>query len=745
MIRLAKYLKPYLGMILLAIVLLFAQANLDLALPDYLSRIVDVGIQQSGVENAVPAALRQSTMDKILLLTSAQNQEAVLEVYTLVDQDSPQYQTLSQHYPLLEDEPIYVLEDVDHAGIERLNPVMAKAILAVSAIEQVMSDPSRIADLAGGLPLDPGMITPGTDLFALLSQQPVAQRERVVDAISQHLEALGASAIVQAAAGPIVAEYEALGIDTAQLRSDYIIRAGGAMLLLTLLAGGCTVAVGYLAAKVAASVARDIRRELFRKVESFSHAEFDSFSTASLITRTTNDVMQIQRVVMMMRLAFFAPLMGVGGIIRAIGKAESLWWLIGVAVLTLVSLVLTIASAALPKFKAMQRLIDRLNLVAREGLSGMMVVRAFNRQPREEQRFDKVNLELTDVSLFVHRVMVVMMPFMMLVMNGLGIAILWVGGQQVAQSSIQVGDIMAFIQYAMHIVMSFLMLTMLFVFLPRAAVSADRVAEVLDTEPSIRDPEQPLQFPPEPRGRIEFRGVSFRYPNAPEEVLHDITLTAHPGEAIGIIGPTGCGKSTLVNLIPRFYDVTEGELLVDGVDVRRVTQRDLRDRIGYIPQVGTLFSGTIGSNLLYADEDASKESIREALDVAQASEFVFDSPEGLEAPIAQRGDNVSGGQKQRLSIARALVKKPPIYIFDDSFSALDFKTELALRQALNEGTAHSTALFVTQRVSTVKSADRIIVLDEGRICGKGTHDELMDTCPCYREIALSQMSAEELA
>ncbi len=750
MIRLAKYLKPYFKMILLAIVLLFAQANFDLALPDYLSRIVNVGIQQGGVENAVPAAIRQSQMDKLFIFMSAEEKADVLDAYTLVDRDAPDYDRLVQDYPTLQEEPVYVLNEMSETEIERLNPVMGQALLAVSSIEQVMANPAMAArmfeEMGGEFEFDPSMIPEGMDIFTLLERMPADRLEQLTGVINQRFGGLGDSMIVQAAVGAVQAEYEALGMDTDQMQNNYILRIGGMMLLLTLLSGVCIVSVGYLASRTAAGVARDLRRDVFRQVESFSSAEFSSFSTASLITRSTNDITQVQMLVMIMvRLVFYAPIMGVGGVIRAVGKGGSMWWIIAVAVMALIGLILTVISVALPKFKMIQKLIDRINLVARENLSGMMVIRAFNMQDFEETRFDQANQDLTSVSLFINRLMVIIMPLMMLIMNGLSIAIIWVGAHQVAESSMQVGDMMAFIQYAMQIVMSFLMLTMLFIFLPRASVSADRIADVIETEPRIRDPEHPMTFSGSTRGLIEFRDVSFRYPDALSDVLHDITFTAQPGQTTAFIGSTGCGKSTLVNLIPRFYDVTEGTVCVDGRDVRQVRQHDLRERIGYIPQTGTLFSGTIESNLRYADEDASDKALREAVDIAQASEFIFAKPEGLDAEISQGGTNVSGGQKQRLSIARALVKQPPIYIFDDSFSALDFRTDRALREALKEKTGDSTVLIVTQRVSTVKNAEQIIVLEKGRIVGKGTHQELMATCETYREIALSQLSMEELA
>jgi ATP-binding cassette, subfamily B, multidrug efflux pump len=746
MLRLAKYLKPYTTMLLLAIVLLFAQANFDLALPDYLSRIVNFGIQQSGVENAVPVAIRQSEMDRVVIFMSAADKASVLKDYTLVDKNSADYATYVKQYPALANQPVYVLNKIDQAEIDRLNPVMAKGILAVSTIEQVMADPAKAAQMGSKLGFDISKIPPGTDIFALLGKLPATQLAQMTDAVNKQFEILGDKMVVQAAIAPVKAEYEALGMDTAKLQNSYMMRVGGIMLLLTLLSGLCTITVGYLSAKIAAGSARDIRRDVFENVENFSSAEFNKFSTASLITRSTNDITQIQMVVaMMVRMVFYAPILGIGGVIRVLGKDSSMWWLIAVAVLVLISLILTVFTIALPKFKIIQKLVDRLNLVARENLSGMMVIRAFNMQPFEENRFDKANLDLTAVSLFINRLMVVMMPVMMLIMNGLSISIIWIGSHQVAQANMQVGDMIAFMQYAMQIVMSFLFLSMLFIILPRASVSADRIAEVLDTELTINDPEEPKRLPASFKGNIEFRNVSFRYPGADEDVLHNISFTARPAQTTAFIGSTGSGKSTIINLFPRFYDVTEGAILVDGVDIREITQHDLREKIGYVPQKGVLFSGTIESNLRYADENATTDMLDSAIDIAQVTEYVNSKPEGIEAEISQGGINVSGGQKQRLSIARAVVKKPPIYIFDDSFSALDFKTEAALRKALKEQTGESTVLVVTQRVSTIMNAEQIIVLEEGKIVGKGTHQELMETCETYREIALSQLSLEELS
>lgn len=746
MLRLTKYLKPYALLIILSLALLFVQANANLALPDYLSQIVNNGIQQGGVESAVPKAIRQSEMERLFIFMSAEEKALVLEEYLLVEPTSSDADLYLEEYPTLAIEPIFVLKEIDQAGADLLKPIMGKALVVVSGIEQMIEDPSKAPPIGEGLDFDPSQIPPGMDVFELLGMMPAEQLSEMSTRINEMFAALGDNMINQMAVSAVKIEYEALGMDTGKLQTDYIVRTGGIMLLISLLGGAATIAVGFLASRTAAGAARDIRREVFKKVASFSSSEFDLFSTASLITRSTNDVTQVQLVIfMLMRMVLFAPILGVGGIIRAIDKSANMWWLIALAVVVLLGLILTVFSVSLPKFKIMQSLIDRLNLVTRENLSGMMVIRAFNKQEDELKRFDKANRDLTDTSLFVARVMVTMMPVMMLLMNGLSVGIIWVGSHQVAEANIQVGDMMAFLQYAMQIVFAFLMMSMMFIFLPRAAVSGGRIADVLETETVIKDPEDSQQFSDPFVSQIEFRDVSFRYPGALDDVLHDISFTARPGETTAIIGSTGCGKSTVINLIPRFYDVTEGAIYLDGTDIREVSQSDLRDKIGYVPQKGMLFSGTIESNLLYADENASLETLKETADVAQASEFIYAAPEGFAAEIAQGGSNVSGGQKQRLAIARALVKRPPIYIFDDSFSALDFKTDSALRRALKEKTGDSTVLIVTQRVATVKNADQIIVLDEGRVVGKGKHRDLMESCETYREIALSQLSEEELA
>lgn len=746
MIRLAKYLKPYLLLLVLAIGLLYVQADANLALPDYFSRIVNVGIQQQGVENAVPAAMRAITMDRLVLFLESEAADRVRAAYTLVDDTSPDYAALLATYPTLAGDPVWVRRDLDTAGVDAVNADMAKAWMVVGGIQRAMENPQAAATMSGTAGFDLSKLPPGTDPFALLKKLPPLTRYRMLKSIEEKFAAMGSGTVVQAAAPTVLAEYVALGADTQALRLAYMLRTGGMMLLLTLVAAATAILTSLIAARVAAGLGRDLRAAVFERVESFSSAEFDRFSTASLITRTTNDIMQVQMVaIMMVTMIFYAPIIGVGGVIRALRASSSMWWLIAAAVGVLLVMVLVVYRVAVPKFKTIQKLMDRLNLVSRESLSGMMVIRAFNRQAYEEQRFDRANADLTSTMLFVNRVMVVLFPFMMLLMNGLMIGIIWVGAHQVDSSSLQVGDMMAFMQYAMQIVMAFLMLSMMFIMLPRAAVSAGRVADVLDTHSSIRDPSSPRAFPEPFSPTVEFRGVSFRYPHAEEDVLHDVSFTARPGETTAIIGATGAGKSTIVNLVPRFYDVTTGAVLVGGVDVREVGQHELRAKIGYVPQKATLFSGTVASNLRYADEEADDERLASSVEIAQASEFVKSLAEGMDAPIAQGGTNVSGGQKQRLSIARALVKRPPIYIFDDSFSNLDFKTDANLRRALRSATVWSTVLIVTQRVATVMNADRIVVLDEGRVVGQGTHRELMQRCATYREIATSQLSEEELA
>jgi len=745
MLRLLKYLKPYVLYVIAAILLLFVMANADLALPDYLSRIVNVGIQQNGIDSVIPQYIRKSQLDNMMLFFDDQESAVVSDAYGLVDETSPEYDELVQTIPALASEPVYVLQDLTNDELDTLEPVMSRGLLILYGIQQIIDNPERASQMLGDLPFEPAQIPEGMDIFSVLRMAP-ERLDTIRQGITEQFQSMPDTLLTQLTSEAIREEYQNMGIELGTIQTNYILRTGGVMVLLSILSGVANVSVSFLAARTSASVARDIRKDVFTKVESFSSQEYNKFSTASLITRATNDITQIQQVVfLVMRLAFFAPIMGIGGVIRAVDKSPNMWWIIALAVVILMLLIAIVFKISVPKFTIIQKLIDRLNLVTRENLSGMMVIRAFNKQDFEEQRFDTANKDLADVTLFINRIMATMMPVIMLIMNGLSVLIIWVGAQQIAASTLQVGDMMAFLQYSMQIMFAFLMLSMLFIFLPRAFVSGDRISEVLETENVIRDPQDPKQLPSQFSGKVEFRDVYFRYPDAEEDVLQDISFTAPPGQVTAIIGSTGCGKSTVVNLVPRFFDVYKGAVLVDDIDVRDVRQHDLREKIGYTPQKGVLFSGTVESNLRLADEDASEPTLRESIEIAQAADFIFDNPEGLEAPISQGGANVSGGQKQRLSIARSLVKKPPIFIFDDTFSALDFKTDAALRKALKDKTGESTVLLVTQRVATVMSADQIIVLDNGKIVGKGTHQTLMKTCQTYQEIATSQLSKEELA
>lgn len=749
MFRLVKYLKPFIAIILIAIALLFIQALCDLALPDYMSNIVNNGIQQSGIINAVPEAIRQSRMDKLTIFMDEADKSEVLSNYTLIDGNSPDYSRYLKIYPALEKEAVYKLNKIDKNEEAKINPVLGKAFIAVSVVEQLIKDPQAAASAGMEIGFDLSKLPADISteqVFAVLSDLPSETRLKMLAKLDEKFAVLGDSMINQTAISEVKKEYAELGMDVGSIQNRYIWRTGFFMLLLSLLSAASTIGVGYFSARTAAGLSRNLRKKVFDKVSGFSNTEFDKFSTASLITRSTNDITQIQMlVIMLIRMVFFAPILGIGGTIRALNKSVSMSWIIALAVIILIGIVILIFSIAMPKFKKIQGLVDRLNLVTRENLSGMMVIRAFNMQKFEEDRFDKANTELTDTSLFINRLMVVMMPIMMLLMNGLGLLIIWVGAHQVQQFAMQVGDIMAFMQYAMIIVSSFLMLSMMFIMLPRASVSAARVADVLETKTVINDPENPKQFSKESSGEVKFKNVSFRYPGAEADVLHNINFNAKPGQITAIIGSTGSGKSTLVNLIPRFYDVTQGSIFIDEIDIRNVTQHDLREKIGYIPQKSMLFSGTIESNLLYANENASQEQLEKAVEAAQVLDFIKEKPEGFKSMISQKGSNISGGQNQRLSIARALVKRPDIYIFDDCFSALDFKTDAALRRALKSYASGSTVIIVAQRIGTVMNADQILVIDSGIITGKGKHKELMESCEIYRDIALSQFSREELA
>lgn len=732
--KLLQYLKPFAGAIAAAVALVFLQAMCDLKLPDYMSDMVNVGIQQGGITDPVPEQTSPETMDRLLLFFTEEEE-------ALLNQDYRQEGSLWTRTGKL-----------SAPDRETLSAAFTRAFAAVGSIETLSKDPDSLKALLAQLPAAPENAAGAEaalsgDLFSLLGAMPREQRLEIAAKVAEQYDSAGENMSGQAAVAFLKAEYESLGVDTAAIQRSYILKTGLKMLAVALLAAACTVTVCFLSARVGAGLGRDLRSAVYGRVTDFSSAEFDKFSTSSLITRTTNDISQVQMlVVMAIRMMAYAPVMGIGGIIYALRKSVSMSWIIALGVVVLLSLVGSITAVVMPRFKKMQSLIDRLNQVARENLSGMMVIRAYNTQDFEEQRFDKANRDLAGNTLFVNRVMSAMMPVMMLLMNLMTLLIIWVGAHQVEQAAMQVGDMMAYMQYAMQIVMSFIMVTMMFIMVPRAAVSGDRIAEVLETRPGILDPESPKSpsSGPAPRGTVEFRDVSFRYPGAEEDALEHITFTARPGETTAFIGSTGAGKSTLVNLIPRFYDVTSGQVLVNGIDVREMTQHDLRQEIGYVPQKGTLFSGTIESNLTYGSPSAAEDQVRRSAEIAQAADFIAEKPEQYGAPIAQGGSNVSGGQKQRLSIARALVKNAPIYIFDDSFSALDFKTDARLRKALQENTADAAILLVAQRVGTIRHAAQIIVLEEGRIAGKGTHEELMESCEVYREIAYSQLSKEEL-
>jgi len=740
MLKLIKPLKPYILLILVIFILLYAQAMADLSLPGYMADIVNVGIQQNGIDNSVPRVIESDEYDKLSLFMKDEEKARVNSDYVLLERQTlseSDYKEYLEEYPALVDFPIYELTAETKEEINKLDSIFSTVIPIVAGIEQ------RGLGAYG----DTGIEIPeGVDPFTLLSQLPAEQLLKIRETATGFIETLQGDLKEQATVAYIVARYDAIGLDTGSVQTGYILRVGLLMLLITLGSAAASVAVGFLSARIAAGMGRDVRRQLFEKVESFSSVEFDKLSTASLITRSTNDITQIQMMmVMLFRVVFYAPILGVGGVIKVIGADQSMLWIIAAAVGLVLSMMIVMMIIAVPKFKTIQTFVDKLNLVTREMLSGLMVVRAFNAQKHEEKRFDIANVDLTKVNLFINRVLVFLMPALMLIMNGVMLLIVWVGAQQIDAGSIQVGDIMAFMQYAMQIIMAFLMVSIVFIMLPRAIVSAGRISEVLETDPVITDPKQPQDLLPEKKGVVEFRDVSFRYPSAEDDVLKHITFTAMPGQTTAFIGSTGSGKSTLVNLIPRFYDVTEGEIFVDGVDVREARQHDLRDKIGYVPQKAVLFSGTVESNIRYANEDASDEEVTKYIRTAQAEDFIKSKENSRSLDIAQGGSNLSGGQKQRLAIARALAKRPEIYIFDDSLSALDYRTDRALRRALKKETSDATVLIVTQRVSTVMSADQILVLDDGEVAGIGTHNQLMKDCEVYQEIATSQLSAEELA
>ena len=737
MTKIFKYLKKYSGTVIVIIMLLLVQALSDLTLPQYTSKIVDVGIQQGGIESPVPKVIRTSEMDKLFLFVTKEDKDIVLENYNSLENASLSKEGIQG------EEPVYELKD--DADIKELSSILSKPMIVVSGLESDSDEAKAMKEkMMKNMP--PQMTAGGdVDMFKVFSMMPESEFGKIKDSINEEFNKLPEMMTSQAAISYVKAEYDSLGIDTGKLQNNYIIFAGIKMLGIALISVFAMITVTFLASRVAASVGRGLRGSVFNKVMSFSNAEMDKFSTASLITRSTNDIQQVQMlIVMLLRIVFYAPIMGVGGIIKVLNTNTSMTWIIAVAVVAIMIIIGFLFAVVMPKFKIVQKLIDRVNLVTREILTGIPVIRAFSTQKYEEKRFDKANNDLTKTNIFVNRVMSCMMPMMMLIMNGISILIVWNGAHSINDGTMQVGDMMAFIQYTIQIIMSFLMISIVSIMLPRAAVSLDRIDEVITTDPVINDPKETENFDENKKGFVEFRNVSFRYPNADEDVLSNITFTAKPGETTAFIGSTGSGKSTLINLIPRFFDVTQGEVLVDGVDIRKVSQHDLREKIGYVPQKGVLFSGTINSNLKYGKEDATEEEVIKAARIAQATDFISAKEEGFDSEIAQGGTNVSGGQKQRLSIARAIAKDPEIYIFDDSFSALDFKTDSTLRKALKEEINDSTILIVAQRISTILHAEQIIVLDEGNVVGMGTHKELLKNCEVYKQIALSQLSKEEL-
>ena len=720
MLKLMKYLKKSVGSIVLIIGLLFLQAYCDLSLPDCTSKIINVGIQQKGIEDGVPEKIRESSLENLQLFMSQEDKTEISNAYK-------------------QEDGIYVLhDDITKEERENLNEIFCKPMLMLSGFSSDSEESQEMRSQMG--------IPEGADPAEVMAQLPPEALAGMTEEMNEKLKDMPESILTQAAVSFVYEEYEDMGEDVDAIQMKYLLISGGKMLFMALIIMMAAISVTFLSARVAASLGHDLRNSIYRKVMSFSSREYHKFSTASLITRSTNDVQQVQMVMaMMFRIVLYAPILGIGGVIRVLQTDASMTWILGVAVVLILAVIILLFMIAMPKFTKLQTLIDKLNLVSREILTGIPVIRAFSREKHEEERFEEANKTLTKTNLFVNRCMTFMMPVMMLIMNGVSVLIIYSGSHAVDNGTMQVGNVMAFIQYAMQIIMSFLMITAMSIMLPRANVAALRIDEILKTEVSIKDPENPEHPKKEAAGTVEFNHVSFAYPEAGENVLTDIHFKAKKGETVAIIGSTGSGKSTLVNLIPRFYDVTEGSVSVDGVDVRDMSQKELRDCIGYVPQKGVLFSGTIDSNIRYGKTDISEEEVKTAARIAQAQDFIEEKPQAYHSPIAQGGTNVSGGQKQRLSIARAIAKKPEIFIFDDSFSALDFKTDSRLRSALKEHTKDATTIIVAQRISTILHADRIIVLDDGHMAGMGTHAELMKNCEVYRQIAMSQLSEEELA
>lgn len=720
MFKMFHYMKERWHYMVMIIVLLFIQAFCDLSLPDYTSKIINVGIQQKGVEDGVPETIRAEAMDKLLLFLEQKEAKRVLDAYENKD-------------------GIYELQDVTEEEREKLNQILGIPELIVTGLSDGKSEETKKIKEQMNLPQE-------ADLFQVFQSMPGEQLQAMTDEFQKELEEMPDSIITQSAVLFVEQEYKAQDIDMDKLQMKYILISGVKMMGLAFLAMAAAIAVTFLSARVAAVLGRNLRNSIYRKVISFSGKELNQFSTASLITRSTNDVQQVQMLfTLLFRIVLYAPILGIGGVYKVFQTDASMTWILALAVVVIMLFVALLFRIAMPKFTKLQFLIDELNLVSREILTGVPVVRAFSREKHEEERFEEANARLTKTNLFVNRCMTFMMPVMMLLMNGVTVLIVWNGAHAVNDGSMQVGNMMAFMQYAMQIIMAFLMITMMSIMIPRANVAAKRINEVMETQVSIQDSQEVQPVQENRKGQIVFEHVGFAYPGADEETLHDIDFTANKGETIAFIGSTGSGKSTLVNLIPRFFDVTKGRILVDGVDIRNLKLHDLRERIGYVPQKAVLFSGTIDSNIRYGKEEATEAEVKKAAQIAQAWEFIEEKEDGVNSSIAQGGTNVSGGQKQRLSIARAIAKEPEIYIFDDSFSALDYKTDVVLRRALKQETKDATTLIVAQRISTILHADKILVLDEGRVVGQGTHKELLKSCQVYRQIAMSQLSEEELA
>ena len=733
--KLFQFLKPYAPRVLLILCVLVVQAYCDLSLPTYTSNIVNVGIQQSGIDEEIPENISEEEMNRLLLFVSEDDRQDIQDAY----------EKSSESFDY--DGEVLTLKDSVKSDNEKLDALTEEMKLPMMLTAGFENGSDTTKQMEGQLKEQMSQV-PGIEkmsVFDIFGMMDDTQRAAIVDKITEQMDKMPDSILDQAAISYVKSTYEQIGLDTGHMSTVYILKTGAKMLGLAALGMAASILACLMASRVGAKVGRGLRRDTFRKVIGFSNAEFDKFSTASLITRSTNDIQQIQFLtVMILRIVLYAPVMAIGGILKVSKTNVDMFWIIGLAVLLIVMVVAVLFIVVMPKFKIVQNMVDKLNLVSREILTGLPVIRAFHTEKHEEERFDEANKDLTKLNLFVNRAMTFMMPTMMLVMNGITVLIVWVGGHSINDGAMQVGDMMAFIQYAMQIIMSFLMICMISVMLPRAAVSAERVDEVLKSETKIHDPKEPKTLPKNGKGEVAFEHVSFHYPGADENVLEDITFTAKPGETTAFIGSTGCGKSTLVNLIPRFYDVTEGKITIDGQDVRDLTQHELRDKLGYVPQKGVLFSGNIASNIMFGNPAGSEQEMTEAAQIAQAVEFIDTKPERYKSPISQGGANVSGGQKQRLSIARAIAKHPDVYIFDDSFSALDYKTDTVLRSALKEKTTDSVVLIVAQRISTILHAEQIIVLDDGKIVGKGTHEELLKTCDAYYQIAASQLSESEL-